>query len=75
MDISYKTIGRNIRAARKAAKLTQEQAAERIGISLLHYGRLERGQRNISLAHLIKTADALDVAVSSLLAEASSAAM
>lgn len=68
MEISYKTIGANIRAARKAAGLTQEHAAERIGISLLHYGRLERGERNVSLTHLTMIADAFGVSFFSLLA-------
>ena len=50
MEISYKAIGRNIRSARKAAGFTQQETAERLGISVLHYGRLERGERTISLA-------------------------
>lgn len=50
MQISYKAIGRNIRSARKSAGFTQQKAAERLGISTLHYGRLERGERAISLS-------------------------
>lgn len=50
MPISYKAIGRNIRSARKAAGFTQQEAAEHLGISTLHYGRLERGERALSLA-------------------------
>ena len=50
MEISYIAIGRNIRSARKSAGLTQQEAAEQLGISTLHYGRLERGERALSLA-------------------------
>lgn len=50
MPISYKAIGRNIRSARKSAGFTQQAAAEHLGISTLHYGRLERGERALSLS-------------------------
>ena len=53
MIVSYKTIGQNIRAARKAAGLTQEQIAEQLRMSQLHFGRLERGERPaLSLIHI-----------------------
>ena len=45
MAVSYKIIGRHIRAARKASNLTQEQVAEAMKFSVAHYGRLERGER------------------------------
>ena len=52
MIVSYKTIGQNIRAARKEAGLTQEQIAERLKMSQLHFGRLERGERPASLEQI-----------------------
>ena len=67
MLISYKTIGRNIRAARKAKSLTQEQTAELMKISVLHYGRLERGERPASLEQIAQIAQTLRVPLSSLL--------
>ena len=45
MLVSFKAIGRNIRAARTALDITQEEAADRLKISQLHFGRLERGER------------------------------
>ena len=33
----------NLRAARKAAGLTQQQVADRLGIGLRHYKKIERG--------------------------------
>ncbi len=67
MLISYKTIGRNIRAARKACRLTQEQTAELMRISVLHYGRLERGERPASLEQLAQVSQVLGTSLSALL--------
>lgn len=52
MAVSYKIIGRHIRAARRASNLTQEQVAEAMKFSVAHYGRLERGEREINMARL-----------------------
>lgn len=67
MTIAYKTIGSNIRRARKALNLTQAQTAEKLGVSLLHYGRLERGDRKISLDQLARIADVLQVSFNDLI--------
>lgn len=67
MKVSYTAIGRNIRAARNKARLTQAQMAERLGMSVLHYGRLERGNRNISLDQLAAISVILQVPVAELL--------
>ena len=67
MRISYTTIGRNIRSARQRAGLTQEALAEKLKISHLHFGRLERGERPISLELLAQMAQALDVGIDTLL--------
>lgn len=64
---SYKTVGKNVREARIKAGLTQEKAAEKIGISVLHWGRLERGERRIRLDQLEEVADALNTKMSVLL--------
>lgn len=67
MNVSFRIIGHNIKTARKACALTQEQLSERIGLSPIHYGRIERGQRAISLALLCRIADALNTSVLTLL--------
>lgn len=67
MLVSHKTIGRNIRKARDAAGLTQEQIAEKLGISQLHFGRLERGERPASLEQLANIARVLRVSTAALL--------
>lgn len=67
MLVSYKVIGRNIRQARMQAGLTQEQTAEKLKISQLHFGRLERGERPASLEQLAHIAQVLHVPLASLL--------
>lgn len=66
--VSFKVIGRNIRKARTQANLTQEQTAEKLRISQLHFGRLERGDRPASLEQLANIARVLGVPTTELLA-------
>lgn len=61
-------IGLKIQAARKAAKLTQFELAERIGISMRHLQRIESGQTNINLETLGLVAEALRLEVADLVA-------
>lgn len=67
MLVSYRTIGLNIREARKEAGLTQEQIAEKLKMSQLHFGRLERGERPASLEQIAQIALTLNVSLASLL--------
>ena len=57
----------NIRAARLAAGLTQEVAAERIGIRQSSLSALEHGKRSASLDMLHRVAVALNTTPSKLL--------
>ncbi|MDE2025265.1 MAG: helix-turn-helix transcriptional regulator [Patescibacteria group bacterium] len=41
-------IGKNLKKARKKAKLTQEQVADKAGIHVSYYSRIERGVVNMS---------------------------
>ena len=66
MHVSFKAIGRNIRAARTELGITQEDAAERLKISQLHFGRLERGERPASLEMLAKIAGVFGVSARGL---------
>lgn len=66
MSIEYKVIGRNIRAARDAKKMTQEAVAEAIDMSLQHFGKMERGNRKINLQRLGQLSILLDVPLESL---------
>lgn len=67
MEISYKIIGRHIHTARKQRKLTQEHMAEKLKMSVAHYGRLERGERQINLERLAQISVLLSVPMAQLL--------
>ena len=67
MIVSRKIIGHNIRSARIAAHLTQERAAEKVGICLLHFGRIERGEREPSIKMLTQIASVLHTSLYTLL--------
>lgn len=49
------------RAARRARSLTQQDAAESIGVSAEFYGRIERGRTLPSVPTLVRIAEALDI--------------
>ena len=61
------TLGENLRAARVAAKLTQEDLAEKLGTTKSAISRYEQGKREPALAQIAKIAAALNVRIDSLL--------
>ena len=67
MLVSYQIIGRNIRDARKRAGFTQAGAAVRLGMSQPHFGRIERGDRPVSLELIAQMAVAFDASVDDML--------
>lgn len=62
-------VGRNLRKYRIEDNLTQEQLAEKAGISTPFYANLERGKKSMSILTLKKLASALQVSVDCLLNE------
>lgn len=60
-------IGAAVRARRLAFGVSQEALAHATGIDRSHMGRIERGERNLSILNLIRIAAALDIAPSTLL--------
>jgi len=63
-----KEVGARVRAARIAAKLTQEDAAHRARIDSKRWQRLEHGDVNPTVRTLVRVAAALDTDFWSLLA-------
>ena len=61
MPISYRKIGEHIRNARNRAEMTQAAVAEKLNISLTHYGQLERGDKKFTLDMLGETCELLNV--------------
>lgn len=60
-------IGAVVRARRLEFGVSQEALAHATGIDRSHMGRIERGERNLSVLNLIRIASALDIAPSKLL--------
>lgn len=54
-------VGENVRRARIAAGLTQEELSERCGFSQQYLSGLERGRRNPTIVTLYELAQALGV--------------
>ena len=60
-------IGKRVAKIRRAAGLTQEALAKRIGISREYVARIEGGHHEPSLTTLVKVAKALGVTAGSLI--------
>ena len=63
-----KTFGKRVRELRLERGLTQEEVAEKIGVSTNYVGMEERAERNTSLLKVFKIAKALNVKTSELFA-------
>jgi transcriptional regulator with XRE-family HTH domain len=61
--------GTNARSLRQKRKLTLDQLAEVTGLSKGHLSRFERGEKSLSVAALMRLAQALGTSVSFLLGE------
>lgn len=65
--MNYYEIGQRIRKIRKANHLSQEQLAEKVGISTTHMSHIETGNTKLSLQVLVDLACALYVQTDELL--------
>jgi transcriptional regulator with XRE-family HTH domain len=63
-------IGAAIRARRRTRGISQEQLAYMAEIDRSHMGKIERGERNVSVLNLIRICTALQTRASELLAAA-----
>jgi transcriptional regulator with XRE-family HTH domain len=61
------TIGDQIRVHRTKKKLSQENMANELGISVAAYSRIERGQTNVSINRLEQISACLDVSIPQLM--------
>lgn len=65
--VDYKDFGIRVRAARRQKGMTQEELAEKAGISASFLGHIERGSRIASLETLVLLCNALQVTPQALL--------
>ena len=63
-------LGAAIREVRVERGLSQEALADAAGIDRSHMGKIERGERNVSVLNVARVSDALKVSVASLMASA-----
>lgn len=59
-----------IRAARLERQISQEALADAAGIDRSHLGKIERGERNVSLLNVARVCDALEMSIAALMASA-----
>ena len=59
MNIDYKQIGQHIKQIRKSKKMTQENLAEQLDVSVGYISQIERGATKISLDLLAAVATVL----------------
>ena len=65
--MDYYKIGQKIRKFRKAQGISQEELAEKIGISTTHMSHIETGNTKLSLSVFVDIANALNVQTDDLL--------
>lgn len=66
---AQKLFAENMKALRKAQKLTQEQLAEKAALHINYVSAVERGLKNISIVNIEKLAKALGVTMTVLVDE------
>jgi transcriptional regulator with XRE-family HTH domain len=69
-DQSLVKIGDAIRSRRKRLEMSQEALAASAGIDRAHMGKIERGERNVTLLNLVRISQALRCNLSEVLIEA-----
>jgi transcriptional regulator with XRE-family HTH domain len=63
----HAAFGRAVRELRhERLGISQEEFAERCGLDRTYVGGIERGERNVALANIIRVSAALDIAPSAL---------
>lgn len=68
MDIR-RVFGANVRVYRRAAGLSQEAVAARMGVDRAYVSAIERGLQNVTLLTILQVADSLHVRPADLLVE------
>lgn len=67
--LNYYEIGQRIRKYRKAHGMSQEQLAEKVGISVTHMSHIETANTKLSLSVFVDIARALEVQTDDLLSD------
>lgn len=66
-EVATKKFGETVRGLREGEGISQEELAHRCGLHRTYIGSVERGERNVSLANIVRIARALKKAPAALL--------
>lgn len=66
MEAALPRLGAAIRARRKALGLSQEALADAAQIDRAHMGKIERGERNVTILNVLRVATALKASVAEI---------
>ena len=69
-DGVLRILGEAIRRSRLQCEISQEALADLAEIDRSHMGRIERGERNVTILNLRKISNALNVSMAALLSDA-----
>jgi transcriptional regulator with XRE-family HTH domain len=69
-DKRLRLLGRAIRARREALQMSQEALADTAQMDRAHMGKIERGERNVTLLNLLKISAAMQCRASEIMAAA-----
>jgi len=59
--------GGNLKSARKASNLSQEELADKCGLDRSYIGSVERGERNVTLFNIFRISHSIGLSSSKLL--------
>ena len=65
--MNYQELGRRVRQQRTMLGLTQEELAEKAGISTSFVGHIERGEKKFSIGTLVSICNAMEITPNYLL--------
>lgn len=68
--VALRALGAAIRALRTEKRLSQEELAYICSLDRSHMGRIERGERNVSILNLVRIAEGLTCSASEILVRA-----
>ena len=70
--MDYVAVGARIKNKRLEQNLTQEQLAEKVELSAVYIGQIERGERKMTIETLVKLANSLNSSIEELLKDSTS---
>lgn len=66
MEDILKSVGARLRIHRRKQGMTQDEVADRTGVSQSYIGSVERGQQNLTVVNLVRIAQAVGVRMNEL---------